>query len=132
MKPWQWGLLLIGTLLGYLVVGALITFDPHSVVEIQTTAGKIVRVPTANADGSGKAAFILAIPILYVGLVQALRVELPDGFAEGAGLFVGGLAIGSISEPIRNSWLAGAIVGIAIAAVSITLVQLGRDNAWPA
>jgi hypothetical protein len=116
----------MGALLGYLVVGALVAFDPNGVVSIKTATGKVVEVPTVDANGNARAAFVLAIPVLYIGLVQALRVKLSDGFAEAAGVFAGGLAIGAVSEPIRNGWLTGAVVGIALGTVVITLIQLGK------
>ncbi|MGA2455432.1 MAG: hypothetical protein ABSG93_18140 [Solirubrobacteraceae bacterium] len=124
----QWVLLVIGALLGYLLVGALVAFDPNGVVSIKAAAGKVVQVPVADANGNAWAAFVLAIPVLYLGLLQALRVKLSDRLAEAAGVFAGGLAIGGVSEPIRPSWLPGAVVGIAIAAVGITATLRGRHG----
>lgn len=116
----------MGALLGYVVAGAFIAFDPHSVVSVKTVTGKVVQVPTADANGSATAAFVLAIPVLYLGLLQVLRVKLSDEFAARAGVFAGGLAIGAVSAPVGNSWLTGVVVGIAAAAAVITLLQFGQ------
>jgi hypothetical protein len=127
VKRWQ-VFLIVGALLGYLVVGALVIFDPHGVVSIKTATGKIVQVPTAEANGSTRAAFVLALPVLYLGLLQVLRVKLPERFAEEAWVFTAGLAIGAVSEPVGNGLLTGAIVGIAMGAAVITLIHFGRRS----
>jgi hypothetical protein len=129
VKPWQWVLLIMAALLGFLVAGALVGFNPNSVAPVRTLTSKVVQVPIAGANGNATAAFVLAIPVLYLTLLQALRVKLSDGFAEGAGLFAAGLAIGAVCEPLGNSLLTGAIVGLAIGAVGITSDLLGRTKA---
>jgi hypothetical protein len=124
-------LLVAGALLGFVAVGALVALVPNGVTSVRTLTGNVVQVPTTDANGNAWAAFVVAIPVLCLGLLRALRVKLPDGFAEAAGVFVGGLAIGGVSEPIRHSWLPGLIAGIVIGSVGILAVQFGRPAAPP-
>jgi Ca2+/H+ antiporter len=124
----QWTLLVVGALAGFVVIGALVAVVPNGVVSVRTVTGKVVQVSTTDANGSAWAGFVLAIPVLYFGLLQALRVDVSDGFPEAVGVFACGFAIGAVSEPIRHSWLPGAIAGIVMGAVVILVIEFGQRS----